>query len=181
MTMHWCKYFSHSLLCGRTLNSGSHLYYTVPPALLLTLLYRPLFTRLDAYKISFLITVGCIRSIEFGDLLGLICPQIAVVATTPWDSYLIRSRVWTYPANVIVGPTLFAIPAEEIFFFVVQTYNTSLLYLIFSTPTFHPAYLRGGKEQGSLSGRKWQLIGQTVLLGGILGGAAMVARGGEGF
>ncbi|KAL8694254.1 MAG: hypothetical protein Q9218_001080 [Villophora microphyllina] len=47
--------------------------------------------------------------------------QIAVVSTTPWDSYLIRRRIWTYPAHVIVGPTLFQIPAEEVFFFVIQT------------------------------------------------------------
>lgn len=34
-----------------------HIKYTIPPAILLTLLYRPLFTKLDAYKVCFLITV----------------------------------------------------------------------------------------------------------------------------
>lgn len=35
-----------------------HLKFTIPPCLILTLLYRPLLTRLDLYKISFLVTVG---------------------------------------------------------------------------------------------------------------------------
>jgi 15-cis-phytoene synthase / lycopene beta-cyclase len=72
--------------------------------------------------------------------------QIAVVSTTPWDSYLIRNRIWTYPANVVVGLRLFEIPVEEVFFFVVQTYNTSLLYLLLSKPTFHPVYLRATSD-----------------------------------
>ncbi|KAI6889939.1 hypothetical protein KC334_g14896, partial [Hortaea werneckii] len=44
-----------------------HLTYTLPPALLLTAIYFPLTTRLDLYKLSFLITV-------------------AVLSTIPWDS-----------------------------------------------------------------------------------------------
>jgi hypothetical protein len=34
-----------------------HVKYTIPPAIILSLLYRPLCTRLDLYKIAFLITV----------------------------------------------------------------------------------------------------------------------------
>ncbi|TVY67543.1 Bifunctional lycopene cyclase/phytoene synthase [Lachnellula suecica] len=99
-----------------------HLKYTIPPAIALTYLYRPLLTRIDLYKILFLVT-------------------IAVVATVPWDSYLIRRKIWTYPPSVIIGPRLFQIPAEEVFFFVIQTYNTSLIYLLLSKPVFHPTYL----------------------------------------
>ncbi|MCJ1416334.1 hypothetical protein MMC32_002669 [Xylographa parallela] len=139
-----------------------HLFYTIPPAIALTVLYRPLLTRLDAYKILFLIT-------------------IAVVATTPWDSYLIHNRVWTYPANAIVGPTLFSIPAEEIFFFVIQTYNTSLLYLIFSTPTFHPVYLCGETVNDGRALRKWRWLGQVILSIGILSGVNLVVQKEEGF
>lgn len=43
---------------------------------------------------------------------------------------------------MIIGPTLFDIPLEEVFFFVIQTYNTSLLYLLLSKPTYQPTYLR---------------------------------------
>ncbi|GME65441.1 phytoene dehydrogenase [Neofusicoccum parvum] len=142
-----------------------HLKYTVPPALALTLLYRPLLTRLDVYKILFL---------------------IAVVSTIPWDSYLIRTRVWTYPAHVILGPTLFDIPAEELFFFVIQTYNTSLLYLLLSKPVFFPVYLRAeGGKSNALQGRKpswrkYQWTGQAVLALGIGLSLRMVQVGGRG-
>jgi len=34
-----------------------HVKYTIPPAIALTILYRPLLTRLDIYKILFLVTV----------------------------------------------------------------------------------------------------------------------------
>jgi hypothetical protein len=64
--------------------------------------------------------------------------QVAVSATIPWDSYLIRTGIWSYPSHVVAGPTLLDIPLEEVFFFVIQTYNTTLLYLILSKPTFQP-------------------------------------------
>lgn len=109
------------------------------------------------------------------------CYQIAVVATTPWDSYLIHSRVWTYPTHVIVGPTLFKIPAEEVFFFIVQTYNTALLYLILSTPTFHPVYLCGESLQNGRALRKWRRLGQTILVASVLCGVYLVRERREGF
>ena len=39
----------------------SHLKYNVPPAIALTWLYLPLFTKLNLYKILFLIIVGTLR------------------------------------------------------------------------------------------------------------------------
>ncbi|KAL8992168.1 MAG: hypothetical protein Q9169_007312 [Polycauliona sp. 2 TL-2023] len=139
-----------------------HLYYNIPPAVLLTACYSPLCTRTDVYKILFLVA-------------------IAVVSTTPWDSYLIHRRIWTYPADAIVGPTLFKIPAEEIFFFVIQTYNTSLLYLLASKPTFHPIYLQGDKllHDGRRM-RVWRWLGTILLALGISLGASLVAGDGKG-
>ncbi|KAF1948565.1 Lycopene beta-cyclase [Byssothecium circinans] len=128
-----------------------HVKYTIPPAILLTALYRPLLTRLDAYKIACLIT-------------------IAVISTIPWDSYLIRTRIWSYPSRVIIGPKLFDIPLEEVFFFVIQTYNTSLLYLILSKPTFQPVYLRVERGTSHPSGPcnvQWswyRRLGQVALI-----------------
>ncbi|KAF2438652.1 Lycopene beta-cyclase [Karstenula rhodostoma CBS 690.94] len=127
-----------------------HVKYTVPPALLLTLFYRPLFTRLDVYKVVFLVT-------------------IAVLSTIPWDSYLIRTGIWSYPSHVIVGPKLFDIPLEEVFFFFIQTYTTSLLYIILSRPTFQPAYLRTERQGSHPLGpcnqqwRWYKRLGQLVL------------------
>ena len=136
------------------------MYYTIPPAVALTLLYRPLLTPLDLYKILFLIA-------------------IALSATIPWDSYLIHNKVWTYPLTAIVGPTLFAIPAEELFFFVIQTYNTSLLYLFLSKPTFHPIHLRAGVEGRAL--RKWGVFGSLAIIACIAWGAKLVYQREEGF
>ncbi|KAL8727951.1 MAG: hypothetical protein Q9166_005716 [cf. Caloplaca sp. 2 TL-2023] len=139
-----------------------HLYYNIPPAVLLTTCYYPLCTKIDLYKVLFLIL-------------------IAVVSTTPWDSYLIRRRIWTYPTDAIVGPTLFEIPAEEIFFFVIQTYNTSLLYLFASKPTFHPIYLRG--ERLLHDGRRlglWRWLGAMLLMASILSGVGLIVGNGRG-
>jgi 15-cis-phytoene synthase/lycopene beta-cyclase len=139
--------------------SYRHLKYTIPPAIALTLLYRPLLSRTDLYKIAFLIS-------------------IAVVSTIPWDSYLVRRKVWTYPPSAIIGPTLASIPAEEVFFFVIQTYNTTLLYLILNKPTFHPNYLTSSKCQQS-SGTRLN-AGQVILTSSIIAGGGLVWRGNEG-
>ncbi|KAF2741778.1 Lycopene beta-cyclase [Sporormia fimetaria CBS 119925] len=128
-----------------------HLKYTIPPAVVLTALYRPLLTKLDAYKIGFLVTV-------------------AVISTIPWDSYLIRNQIWSYPSHVIIGHTLCDIPLEEVFFFFIQTYNTSLLYLILSRPTFQPRFLRAVRSSSHPKGainpqwRYYRVIGQVALV-----------------
>lgn len=91
---------------------------------------------------------------------------------------MIKTGIWTYPPNAILGPTLFRIPAEEIFFFVIQTYNTSLLYLLLSKPTFHPVYLRGQKllrDSGRL--RIWRWLGTVAIVTGILAGVMLIAKG----
>jgi 15-cis-phytoene synthase/lycopene beta-cyclase len=103
-----------------------------------------------------------------------------VVSTIPWDSYLIRTRIWSYPSHVIIGPRLFDIPLEEVFFFVIQTYNTSLLYLILSKPTFQLVYLRVERQSSHLSGScnsQWpwyRRSGQAALLAVIAWGWSMV-------
>lgn len=144
-----------------------HLKYTIPPAIGLTLVYWPLFTRLDLFKILFLLVVS-------------------LVATIPWDSYLIRSRIWTYPPNAVIGPTLFSIPAEEVFFFIIQTYNTSLLYLLLNKPTFKPSYLVGTKARDT-SGRHvltklrtGRFLGQLLLAITIFTGISLIRQGQEG-
>ncbi|KAK4555276.1 hypothetical protein LTR86_007572 [Recurvomyces mirabilis] len=137
-----------------------HLTYTIPPALLLSIIYYPLCTKLDLYKLAFLIT-------------------IAVVSTIPWDSYLIRTNIWSYPPSVVLGPKIFSIPIEEVFFFVIQTYNTSLLYLLLSKPVLHSVYLV--REKTGRRG-KWtyiKLIGQLALGLAIKKGITFVREGGK--
>lgn len=100
-----------------------------------------------------------------------------MVSTIPWDSYLIRTGVWSYPPNVIVGPTIFDIPLEEVFFFVIQTFNTTLLYLILSKPILHPVYLV--KEGNGHQWRYVKVIGQIVAALTIKQGAQYVRDGGR--
>lgn len=178
MNMLWCK-FCHCCFGTVTHDLLRHLFYTIPPAGALTLVYSPLRTSIDVYKILFLVAVSFRVSRHVWHRADIY--QIAVVSTTPWDSYLIRNRIWTYPDNVIVGPTLFSIPAEEVFFFVIQTYNTSLLYLLISKPTFHPVYLRGKRLlHDSRRLRIWRWIGTLAILIGIALGISMIASRGKG-
>jgi 15-cis-phytoene synthase/lycopene beta-cyclase len=118
--------------------TASHLKYTIPPAVLLTWLYRPFFTKLDVYKVVYLIVVGT------RILVNMLCAN--------------SSGCRCYPAHVIIGPKLLDIPLEEVFFFFVQTYNTSILYLLLSRPTFQPVYL--SPERGA-SHRPWQYTKYT--------------------
>lgn len=138
----------------------SHLKYTIPPAIILSFVYRPFFTRLDFYKLAFLISV-------------------AVIATIPWDDYLIRQKIWTYPSNVILGPKLFSIPAEEVFFFFIQTYNTTLLYLILGRTSFYPSYLVSNTLQkpGNYVPRN---VGQIIIGMLTATGFGLCYKGGEG-
>ncbi|ROW16388.1 hypothetical protein VPNG_02722 [Cytospora leucostoma] len=133
-----------------------HLKFTVPVAVVLTLISYPLLTRRHRYQAAILIA-------------------FAVVATIPWDSYLIRHDVWTYPPDAIVGPTLWSIPAEELFFFVIQTYNTTLLYQLLNKPLLHAEYLLSSRIAIGLH----RLI-QAVLVIFTLAGLWLVSVGGPG-
>jgi 15-cis-phytoene synthase/lycopene beta-cyclase len=144
----------------RTNIDHRHLKYTIPPAGLLTLVLKPLLTRLDLYKTLALVVV-------------------AFSATLPWDSYLVHHGVWTYPPDAIAGPRLFSVPAEELFFFVIQTYTTSMLYILFNKPVLHAQYLT--TKHDSLVVARWaRTLGQIFLVGCIGFGGMLVRKGGEG-
>lgn len=46
---------------------------------------------------------------------------IAVVYTTPWDNYLVATRVWWYDPTLVTGITFGWVPLEEYTFFLAQT------------------------------------------------------------
>ena len=99
----------------------------------------------------------------------------------PWDSFLIRSRIWSYRPRAILGPTLLQIPVEEIFFILVQTYITSLVYFILSKPTFQPRYLRA--HATTRAGVKWsprQHCGHVAIVALAATGFGLVGSGGRG-
>lgn len=56
---------------------------------------------------------------------------IALIYTTPWDNYLVATRVWFYNPDLISGLILGWVPIEEYTFFVLQPLLTGLwlLYL----------------------------------------------------
>jgi 15-cis-phytoene synthase / lycopene beta-cyclase len=126
----------------------------------LTVFLRPLLTRLDLYKILVLIL-------------------IAFFTTLPWDSYLIRHGVWTYPPDAILGPRLFSIPFEELFFFVIQTYITTLIYILLNKPILHAQFLTN-REDSSSRVRRIRRLGQLLLSGAIIIGAVLIGNGAEG-
>lgn len=56
---------------------------------------------------------------------------IAVVYTTPWDNYLVATRVWWYNPGLVTGFVIGYVPIEEYTFFVLQTVLTaSWLFLL---------------------------------------------------
>jgi lycopene cyclase domain-containing protein len=50
---------------------------------------------------------------------------LAVSYTTPWDNYLVATKVWWYGADRVIG-TIGYVPIEEYCFFVLQTLATGL-------------------------------------------------------
>ncbi|OAA35723.1 phytoene synthase [Beauveria brongniartii RCEF 3172] len=77
-----------------------------------------------------------------------------------------------------MGPQLCGVPIEEVFFFVVQTYHTSVLYLILNKATTHAAYLHSKPHlESRIHSRKrfvtWLLCAVIILA------AYMVWKGGR--
>ncbi|RYP57414.1 hypothetical protein DL769_009484 [Monosporascus sp. CRB-8-3] len=136
-----------------------HIKFTIPLAGLLTVLLKPLLTKADLYKTSALIV-------------------IAFTSALPWDSYLVHRQIWTYPKDAVLGPRLFKVPVEELFFFVIQTYITSMFYILLNKSSFHPQYLTNKTD----SSRRMQFarrFGQSALAVLIAVGIYYVKMGGE--
>ncbi|KDE03949.1 hypothetical protein MVLG_05583 [Microbotryum lychnidis-dioicae p1A1 Lamole] len=104
--------------------------------------------------------------------------QIAITATIPWDSYLIRNRIWSYPPSSCLGPTLASIPIEEVFFFFIQTYITSCIYALCSKPVLHVLLLpRSTKAADRVT--RIASIGMMAFLGVTAVAVDQLRRGGE--
>ena len=93
-----------------------HLLFILPPIVALALLVRPRWGRLPS------------RSARSLPLMAL----IALVYTTPWDNHLVKSGVWGYGSDRVLG-TIGYVPIEEYLFFLLQPFLTGLwLYLLLS-------------------------------------------------
>ncbi|MBU0495110.1 MAG: lycopene cyclase domain-containing protein [Chloroflexi bacterium] len=78
---------------------------------------------------------------------------IALVYTTPWDNYLVATRVWWYDPALVTGITLGWVPIEEYTFFVVQTLASGLWLLFWMRrlwPPARPAALHGWLRWASI-------------------------------
>jgi lycopene beta-cyclase len=51
---------------------------------------------------------------------------LALLYTTPWDNYLVASRVWSYNPALVTGIVFGYVPVEEYTFFVVETLLSGL-------------------------------------------------------
>lgn len=81
--------------------------------------------------------------------------------------------MWTYPEDGVLGPSLFDIPVEELFFFVIQTYITSLIYILCNKPVLQAQYL-DTSETRSAGVRLQKLIGQGVLFSAMALGCVLI-------
>ena len=81
---------------------------------------------------------------------------VAVVYTTPWDNYLVATRVWWYDPELVTGIVIGWVPIEEYTFFIVQTLLVGM-WLIWLAPRLAP-----GDEEPLGDGR-WRWISTAVL------------------
>lgn len=51
---------------------------------------------------------------------------VALIYTTPWDNYLVATRVWWYDPELVTGIVIGWVPIEEYTFFIVQPIMTGL-------------------------------------------------------
>lgn len=65
---------------------------------------------------------------------------IALVYTTPWDNYLVATRVWWYDPALVTGIVFGWVPIEEYTFFLLQPILTGLLLLTLMRYIPYPAH-----------------------------------------
>lgn len=124
-----------------------HLYYTVPPTIIMYFLLRPLISSFDKIKIITL----CI---------------LAVLYTTPWDNYIIYHKAWWYRKDAVIG-TIGYVPIEEYFFFIIQTIFTSLWTIFCTRWKLNSLFLRSSK---SLKLQLTKYVGVVLMFVAILWG-----------
>ena len=108
------------------------------------------------------------RSLSFAFPIGysfLLLATLATLYTTPWDNYLVATRVWWYDPAKVLGVTIGWVPIEEYLFFMLQPVlgGLVLLYLFSrdrsSSPGqehAHESVPNRGEKNGSRF-RRWSL------------------------
>jgi lycopene cyclase domain-containing protein len=65
--------------------------------------------------------------------------SLALVYTTPWDNYLVATRVWYYNPALVTGITLGYVPLEEYTFFVLEPLLVGLWWWLLARRLSAPA------------------------------------------
>ena len=68
---------------------------------------------------------------------------LAIIYTTPWDNYLVATKVWYYNPELVTGIVLGYVPIEEYTFFVVETVLAGLWWWFLARRFDSPALARG--------------------------------------
>jgi lycopene cyclase domain-containing protein len=97
---------------------------------------------------------------------------VAVAYTTPWDNYLVATRVWWYAPARVTGLVLGWVPIEEYTFFVLQTVLTGLWVIWLARRVPHPQVADPGRPPRGLRAIGLALLG-AIWLGA---GAILAAR-----
>jgi len=63
---------------------------------------------------------------------------LSVLYTTPWDNYLVATRVWYYDPALVLNAIIGYVPIEEYTFFILQTILTGL-FTLWLWQRFYPA------------------------------------------
>lgn len=94
---------------------------------------------------------------------------LALVYTTPWDNYLVATRVWWYDPQLVTGIVIGWVPIEEYTFFVLQPILGGL-WLLF--------WARRLRFENRVALRPWLRWGSVALLGACwLGAVFMLVAG----
>lgn len=99
-------------------------------------------------------------------MIGLLV-LIAVTWTTPWDNYLVATRVWWYDPALVTGYVIGYVPIEEYTFFVLQPIMTGLWLALLLRRLPLPAApndTRPGLRRWAFGGAAMLWLGSIVLL-----------------
>jgi lycopene cyclase domain-containing protein len=94
---------------------------------------------------------------------------LAVVYTTPWDNYLVASKVWSYTPFLVSGLMIGWVPVEEYTFFILETLLTGLFWWFLARRIPQPAEFQPSRfiRIGALvcAGLLWLMAVLILILG----------------
>lgn len=96
---------------------------------------------------------------------------VALLYTTPWDNYLVATRVWWYDPELVTGVTWGWVPLEEYTFFVLQTLMVGLALLLLARRLVPAA-----TDQRFLL-RQMRLVAPLLAMGVWMGAVAILVTG----